>query len=432
MSDEAHTAATGEAAGEPGRGALALLRDRTFGPFFAGNLVSNAGNWIFNVTAAVVVYEMTGSATAVGLVTAFLWAGALVLQPWAGALTDRVDRRRMLIAGQVVSLAGALAVAVPILLGGTGALEGTGAWAIYLPTLVIGIGQAFSMPAMQALLPALVDRADLDQALALNSVTFNLGRALGPAVAGLLLLDLGPGIAFAANALSYAALVAVLVVIRPRREEQRPDGDRSVRAGFRWVRAHPRSMLLLASMVAIGFATDPLNTLTPALVALSDEPSSLVGLTVAAFGVGAVGVALGVERVRTLLGRERSGIVGLAVLATGIAALSLASAPGATLGSAALAGGGFIVAVTSVTAQLQRLVPDELRGRVMALWGVAFLGTRPLSATIDGALADLISARFAGLAMAAIAAAAAIALAVVRSRKPARRFRFEASRAEQG
>ena len=410
------------------RGAAALLADRTFGPFFVGNFASNAGNWIFNVTAAVVVFDLTGSATAVGLVTAFLWAGALVLQPWAGALTDRVDRRRMLIAGQLISLLGALAVALPSALAGADGFAGP--WAIYLPTLVIGIGQAFSMPAMQALLPALVGREDLDQALALNSVTFNLGRAVGPAIAGLLLLDLGPAVAFSANALSYTVLIAVLVVIRPRETGRGADGDRSVRAGLRWVSAHPRSILLLGAMVAIGFATDPLNTLAPALARASGEPSSLVGLTVAAFGAGAVASALVAEPIRARIGRERSGIAGMAVLAAGIGALALATSAAAMLGTAAVAGGGFILAVTSVTAQLQRLVPDELRGRMMALWGVAFLGTRPISATLDGALADLISPRVAGLAMASIALAGSVALLVALARERRPRFRLDGSRAD--
>jgi MFS family permease len=164
---------------------VALLADRVYGPFFFGNLVSNCGNWIHNVAAAVVVFELTGDAVAVGAVSGCLWAGSLLLQPWAGALTDRYDRRRILIAGQAVALAGALAVAIPSVIVGAENLSGP--WPIYLGTLVIGVGVAFSSPAMQALIPSLVAKRDLDRAIALNGVTFNVARGIGPAVAGLIL-----------------------------------------------------------------------------------------------------------------------------------------------------------------------------------------------------------------------------------------------------
>jgi MFS family permease len=385
---------------------VALLSDRVYGPFFFGNLVSNCGNWVHNVAAAVVVFELTGSAVAVGAVSGCLWAGTLLLQPWAGALTDRHDRRRMLIAGQAVALVGALGIAIPSV--AVGAEDLGSPWPIYLGTLVIGVGVAFSMPAMQALIPALVTERELDQAIALNGVTFNLARALGPAVAGLILLEADASLAFAVNVASFAVLIAVLAAIRPRFAQEPPRGDPSVRAGIRWVRADGRAIALLASMVAIGFATDPINTLTPPIAELVGGGQELVGLMVSAFGAGAVAAALLVERIRDLLGRQRAARVGLAGLATAIGAFAFSTGAAYALATLALAGSGFMVAITSVTTELQERVPDPLRGRVMALWGVAFLGTRPLSAVIDGAIADLASPRAAALAMAAAALAAAL------------------------
>jgi MFS family permease len=385
---------------------VALLRDRVYGPFFFGNLVSNCGNWIHNVTAAVVVFDLTGSAVAVGAVSGCLWAGSLLLQPWAGALTDRYDRRRMLIAGQSVALVGALGIAIPTAI--VGAEDLPGPWPIYLGTLVIGIGVAFSIPAMQALIPALVEKRDLDRAIALNGVTFNLARGIGPAVAGVILLEADASLAFSVNVASFAVLLAAMAWVRPRFERKPGRGDRSVGAGLRWVLADRRAVVLLGTMVAIGFATDPINTLTPPMADEVGGGDSLVGLMVSGFGAGAVVAAFFVGRIRDRIGRERAATAGLGALAAAVAAFAFSQAPAYAVGTLAIAGSGFIVAITSVTTQLQDRVPDQVRGRVMALWGVAFLGTRPFSAAIDGGIADLTTPRAAALTMAAAAFAAAL------------------------
>jgi MFS family permease len=182
------------------------------------------------------------------------------------------------------------------------------------------------------------------------------------------------------------------------------------------VRADRRAVVLLASMVAIGFATDPINTLTPPIAELVGDGEGLVGLMVAAFGAGAVCAAVLVERVRKRTGRERAGTIGLTVLGGAIGLFAFSASEAHALAAMALAGAGFLVAVTSVTTQLQERVPDALRGRVLALWGVAFLGTRPISAALDGAIADVVSPRAAALAM----AGAALAAALVQSREATR------------
>lgn len=153
----------------------ALLADRTFGPWFVGNLLSNCGNWLYNVVAAVVVSELTGSAVAVGMVSVAQFASLALLSPWAGSLSDRCDRRRLLLASQAVATASATAIAVVVVWVGTEGLEG--AWPIILATAGIGVGVAFAGPAQQALVPALVDDVDLEPAVALTSLTFNVGRA---------------------------------------------------------------------------------------------------------------------------------------------------------------------------------------------------------------------------------------------------------------
>jgi MFS family permease len=322
----------------------------------------------------------------------------------------------MLIAGQSVALVGALGIAITTAVVGVDDLPGP--WPIYLGTLVIGTGVAFSIPAMQALIPALVEARDLDRAIALNGVTFNLARGIGPAIAGVILLEADASVAFSVNALSFAALIVAMISIRPRGRQARALGDSSVGAGLRWVLADRRAVVLLGTMVAIGFATDPINTLTPPMAKEVGEGEGLVGLMVSGFGLGAVLAAFFVDPIRKRLGRERAASAGLATLAAAIAAFGFSEAPAHAVAAMAVAGAGFIVAITSVTTQLQDRVPDQVRGRVMALWGVAFLGSRPISAAIDGAVADLASPRAAALTMAA-AALAAVAFQGREAERPA-------------
>ncbi|MGH2951042.1 MAG: MFS transporter, partial [Solirubrobacterales bacterium] len=238
--------------------------------------------------------------------------------------------------------------------------------------------------------------------------TFNLARGIGPAIAGVILLEADASLAFSINVASFAVLLAVMATIRPRFDREPAAGDRSVLAGLRWVRADRRAIVLLATMVAIGFATDPINTLTPPMAEDVGGGEGLVGLMVSGFGAGAVIAAFFVDRIRDLIGRERAASTGLATLGAAIGAFAFSEQAAYAVATLAFAGAGFIVAITSVTTQLQARVPDLLRGRVMALWGVAFLGTRPVSAGIDGAVADLVSPRAAALTMAVAALAAAL------------------------
>ncbi|MEX2625258.1 MAG: MFS transporter, partial [Ilumatobacteraceae bacterium] len=161
------------------RTSAALLRDRTFGPWFFGNAVSNSGNWLFNVTAAIVVYRLSGSALLVGLVSVAQFGPLLLLSPLGGALSDRVDRRRLLLAAQTFAGAAATGLAIAAAVLGVDRLPGS--WPILATAFGIGMGQAVAAPTLNALIPSLVEDADLEAAVALTSLTFNLGRALGPA-----------------------------------------------------------------------------------------------------------------------------------------------------------------------------------------------------------------------------------------------------------
>ena len=317
------------------RTTAALLRDRTFGPWFFGNAVSNSGNWLFNVTAAIVVYRLSGSALQVGLVSVAQFGPLLLFSPLGGALSDRLDRRRLLLASQTVAALAATALAVAAVTVGIDRLPG--AWPILLTAFGVGMGLAVASPALQSVVPSLVDDRDLEAAVALTSLTFNLGRALGPATAGLLLATLGAETAFVFNAISFLVLIGVLVVIRPRPREEDAARDRSVRAGLRYVRSEPDLLLLLGGVMATGFAIDPMITLAPALAIEVGGGDTLAAGLVSAFGLAAVPAATISGPLQRSLGSLTVATGGCATIAAGL--LLSAVAPAAWVAVGRVAGG---------------------------------------------------------------------------------------------
>lgn len=379
------------------RSSRELLVDRTFGPWFWGNLASNTGNWLFNVTSAVVVYQLTRSTLLVGLISIAQFAPLAFLAPFAGAWSDRFDRRRLLLGAQVFAAASATLLASAVVVLGIDGLPG--AWPLLAAAGGIGIGQAIAAPALSALVPGLVPDADLESAVALTSFTFNIGRALGPATSGVLLVTLGAGAAFVINAASFLVLIAVLLIVRARPRED-TSSDRSVRAGLRYVRANRTALLLLAGVAAAGFAADPIITLSPALSDLLGGGATLVAILVSAFGILAAPAALASGSLQRRFSSPRVAGTGMLCMAGGLGLAALAFAPAIAVVGFGVTGIGFVFAVTGFTSLLQRQVPDGLRGRVMALWSIAFLGNRPVAALLDGAAADLAGPRAAmGLAI---------------------------------
>jgi MFS family permease len=380
------------AAGTP-RSTRALVVDRTFGPWFVGLLVSNSGNWLFNVTAAVVVFQLSGSALQVGLVSVAQFAPLVLLGPFAGALSDRVDRRRLLLASQAFAASAAAAIAIASFAVG---IDGfTSAWPVIAAAFGIGMGLAVAAPSLTALVPDLVDDADLESAVALTSATFNIGRALGPAASGVLLATLGADVAFTVNAVSFLVLIVALLTIRARPQTRARDRDRSVRAALRYVRGDRTVLLLLVGVAAVGFSADPMITLAPPLAADVGGSSTLVAMLVSAFGIAAAPAAAVSGNLQRRMGSLEVAGAGGVLMAAGLLTAALAPVPAVTVAGFAVTGIGFVFGVTGFSTVLQRRVPNELRGRVMALWSIAFLGNRPIAAAVDGAAADLVGPRLA-------------------------------------
>ena len=391
---------------------MEALRNRNFWPYFVGNLLSNCGTWFQNIAQAILVYRLTGSSFLVGVVNFAQFAGVFVLTPWAGSAADRYDRRR------VILLTQAIAAAVTALLA---ALQGAGLVTtpvVISLTLVLGLTFAFAVPSIQAMVPDLVEREHLPAAMAMSSLTFNGARAIGPVVGAVVVAQWGIAVAFGLNALSYLALIAGLLAVRPR--ETHRTGTAAAprwRDSLRLVRHDTALLALLMVVAAISVSQDPVSTLTPGFSAEEfDRADTLTGLLVGAFGAGAAVAAA------TAAGRARDPVRRLApgCLLMGVGMLGFALAPTVPFAFGALAVGGywFMVSNTGATTALTMEVAPEQRGRVMALWSLCFLGTRPVASLADGALASTAGLRPAAVALTVPVLAAGVAMWILRARVP--------------
>ena len=381
-----------------------VVRSRNFGPYFVGNAASASGTWFQNLAASIVIFRLTHSAFLLGLLNFCQFAPVLVLAPWAGGVADRFDRRRLLLITQTLAA---------VLSGVLAALAWHGLatqWVIIGCSGGLGILTAFSNPAQTALIGSLVSREDLPQAIALNSMTFNLARAIGPAGAAGVIAAFGAPPAFALNAFSYLLLVGALAVVRPKPYARAKKA--SLRESFGLLRADPKLAAYLAIVMTVSFASDPVNTESPALAHQFGHAAVWAGAIVGFFGAGAVFAALFVAGRVAGSRRRMAGTLGL--LGAGIALAG--ASPWLPLACVFLgiAGFGYLSSNTSATARLQLGVGEGQRGRIMALWSIAFLGVRPIASICDGALAGTLGARAAAAIMAI--PAFVVAAALVRSR----------------
>jgi MFS family permease len=331
----------------------------------------------------------------------------LVLAPWAGAVADRFDRRAVVFVAQTVCavLAGVLAALAWAGLASAAVVIGL--------AFAVGVASAFALPAASALIAALVSREDLPSAVGLNSMTYNLARAVGPALAGVTVATIGIPAAFAINACSYLALAAGVLVLRPRLVS-RQEGRALLRDSLRMVLEDRRLAGLLVVVAFVGFASDPINTLAPAFAEAFGRPDTDAGFLIGVFGAGAVTAAI-VLTGRITGSRSRLATM-LALLGLGMAGFSALPTLGAALPVLFVAGFGYLAAATAATSRLQLEVDERHRGRIMALWTVAFLGLRPLASLVDGAIADVADVRVAGVVLALPALVLAVVL--VRAGRP--------------
>jgi MFS family permease len=404
---------------------FALARQRNFGPYFAGNALSASGTWFQNLAAALLIYRLTHSAFLLGVLNFCQFAPVIALAAWAGSAADRYDRRRLLLVTQ--STASLLSAALAVL-AWSGLAE---AWVVIVFALGLGVTSALSIPPQQALIASLVDREELPTAVALNSMTYNLARAVGPALGAASVEYLGIPASFLLNSFSYLVFIAALLAISPRRQETAAPETSRLRDALGLLRDDPRLLAFLIVVAAVGFASDPVNTLAPAFAHAFHRKDTVAGFIIGAFGAGAVTAALFVAG-RVAGSRKRMAVT-LSLLGGGVMAFALS--PWLPLGFVILfvAGFGYLASNTSATTRLQLGVSEAQRGRMMALWGVAFLGLRPIASLADGAIASAAGVRAAGVILALPALAGAMLLVLVGQRQRGREHRLvqpAAARAE--
>ncbi len=403
------------------------FRHHNYQLFFGGQLISLIGTWMQQVAEAWLVYRLTGSSALLGVASFIGQFPVFLLAPIGGTTADRHDRHRIVVITQTVSMVLPLTLSVLTL---TGRVQ---VWHVFVLAGCLGVVNAFDIPARQAFIVDMVGREDLVNAIALNSSMVNGARVVGPAVAGLLVAAVGEGWCFLLNGLSYLAVIAGLLmmdVTRPRPRKTPRSAIRDTIEGFRFVaRTTPvRALLLLLGVVS--FAGMPYAVLMPVVADSTLHAGARgLGLLMGASGAGALGGAL--------LLASRSGVGGLgrwvaaSAAAFGLALVAFSASRLFYLSLVLLVPVGFcmMVEMASSNTLIQSMVPDRLRGRVMAVYSMMFMGMGPFGALAAGALAERVGAPETIAAGGAICLAGA---AVFAARLPALRAPARALIVAQG
>ena len=391
------------------------LRHRNARLFFVGLIVSNVGTWMQSTALSILVYRLTGRGTDVGITLLCQFLPMLLLGVWAGSVADRVDKRRMALWTQ--SAMGAQA----LLLGGLTLTGLTTLPVVYLLSLLLGVLAALDNPARRGLVVELVERDEIMNALALNTAVMTGSRIFGPALAAVLVDPLGAGWLFIVNGLSFIAIVAPILamdVSRLHPSPQAPPGGRPVRESLSFVRHHRTLAVLFVTFTVIGtFAFNySVSLLKIADARFGDE--RLFGWLLTASSVGNV--------IGSLFTAGR-GSVGMryffsAAVLLGVSGLALAWSPSvwwAYVVALPLGAGGaaMIAALNGIT---QTESPPDMRGRLLALGAVAFLGTTPIGAPVTGWVADRVSAEWS-LAYGSVITLACVACAATVHRRGTQR-----------
>lgn len=388
------------------RPALSSFSVPNYRRYFAGQLVSLSGTWMQVVAEMWLVLQLTHSGMAVGIAAALQFSPMLIGGAWGGLIADRLPKRRLLIATQT-------AMAVPAVtlfaLTVTHAIE---LWMLLALIFVRGAVNAIDNPARQSFLVELVGHDRLVNAVSLGSALINGARTIGPAIAGVLIATLGVAPCFAINALSFAAMIAALHTMDRSALDTAPRAARKpgqVRGGLRYVRATPELWIPLALMALVGTFTFNFQVLLPLLAAFSFHGGAGAYATLTtAMGLGAIAGAVA-NGTRT---RVRPSLLVAAAAVFGTLVLALAMAPSLPLAALALLplGAASVVFAASVNSALQLAVEPAMRGRVMALYSVVFLGSTPIGGPLMGWVANTAGPRTA-LAIGGVVAIAAGGLA---------------------
>jgi predicted MFS family arabinose efflux permease len=379
-------------------GAWRVLKAPRVRAYFVGSTVSNLGTWLQNTVQLLVAYQLTHSAFDVGIITSLQFSGFLTVGPWAGSVADKVGRKQVLISSQLASAAVACGLA---------GLEVTGQLTkvdLGVGALIMGLAMTFALPVQTSMLSALVPERDKKAALAMNSVSYNAGRTLAPVLCLAVLASMGASWVFALNALTFVFFAATIAAVYPpepadRHEYVKPWAVLSV------VIERPRIMLLLGMVAAVTFADDPILVLGPSLAHQIGIPNIWPAYFLAALGLGTVlGVLFPARHTPA-----RRAVIPLAILAGSVVIFALGASAWLSVLAAIVAGAAGLMTGSAAQALLLREVGPQRAIQVMALWAIAWAGTKPIASLADGWLAS----HFGLLWAATILALPAVCIAVI-------------------
>lgn len=373
------------------------LRVPNYRRYFTGQLVSISGNWMQNVAEMWLVLTLTGSGLAVGIAAGLQFLPMLLIGAWGGSIADRFDKRRLLLVTQSLQMLGPLALLALSLTGTVGPAM------VFSVVLFRGIVNAIDYPTRQAFVSEIVGRDRVVNAVSLNSVLVHSSRIVGPAIAGVLIATVGTSPCFAINALSFAVMIAALAgmdraALRPADRVGRRPGV--VREGFAYVRRSPSLWVPLALMAIVGTLGFNFQALLPLLAVDSFHGGpTAYAVLVSAMGAGAVIGAL----TNGARGTVTSMLLVTSSAAFGLFALVASAAPTLALEALALVplGAASVTLAASINSGLQLASEPSMRGRVMALYSVVFLGSTPIGAPLAGWLSEVVDPR-AALVMAGV------------------------------
>lgn len=380
-----------EKVGRAARETFRSLHVRNFRLFFGGQMISQIGNWLTLVAQTLLVLRLTNNGIALGVLAAAQFGPVLVIGPWAGLVADRSDKRKLLLVVQSIAMLQSFALAALAFTGHPPLL------AIYGVAFIGGVTMAFDNPARRAFVVEMVPEDNVNNAVSLNSALMTASRVIGPALAGLLVTTVGFGWAFLADGLSYIAVIFALFVMRTselRPAPVTPRGRGQVREGLRYARRTPDLWVPLVMMAVIGTLAYNFQVVFPLFTIrnLGGDESTFTSLF-SVVSVGALVGALAVARRTSIDVRA----VGLSAMAFGAALTLMTFAPNVAVAIplGLLVGFGSIAFLTASTAIVQMRSDPAMRGRVLALQAMVFLGSTPIGGPIVGWIAEHFGARYA-------------------------------------
>jgi MFS family permease len=360
---------------------------RNFRLYFLGQGVSLIGTWMQQTAQPWLVYNLTGSPQMLGLVAACVQLPVFFLSPIAGVVSDRVDRRRLLIATQVVAMLQAFGLAVLVL---TGLVQ---VWHVVVLSLLLGSVNAFDLSTRQAFLSEMLDRKeDLGNAIALNSVMFNAARVVGPALAGAMIALAGEGVCFLANALSFLAMLLALLAMRIEPREIAPPAGgvwHGLVEGVRYVAGSPALRTILATVSMISVTGISYVVLIPVFAKqVLHGDSHDLGFLMSAPGLGAVCSGLYLASKKNLHELLPRIAVTPTLIGLGLFGISFVDSLEWAMAGLFVVGFAAVLLLASCNTALQTLTAEDKRGRVLSLYAMAFLGTAPVGSAAAGGLSE--------------------------------------------